>query len=107
MGMILLTCRPFLETGDREGPLRALDAVQRQYAELPLPGELAGLERVDSAAHYIRRITNIWAPVIKSHFRDALTRDLLQILSEWEDSGDTPVLTEPARRIFSRGDSIS
>jgi hypothetical protein len=41
-------------------------AVQRQYAELPLHGELAALERVDSASHYIRRITNIWAPVIKT-----------------------------------------
>jgi hypothetical protein len=105
IGMTLVPGRPFPETGDRQGPLRALAAVQRQYAELPLPGELAAMERVDSASHYVRRITGIWAPVIKSHSRDALTRDLLQILSEWEDSGDAAVLAEPARRIFSRGDS--
>ena len=95
--MTFLPGRPFPETGDRQEPLRALAAVQRQYAELPLPAELAALERIDSASHYIRRITGIWAPVISSHPRDALTRDLLQILSEWEDSGDAAVLAEPAR----------
>ena len=105
IGMTFLPGRPFPETGDRQEPLRALAAVQRQYAELPLQGELSTLERIDSASHYIRRIAGIWAPVIKSHPRGALTRDLLQILSQWEDSGDAAVLTEPARRIFSGGDS--
>ncbi len=105
IGMTSLPGRPFPETGDRQEPLRALAAVQRQYAELPLHGELATLERIDSASHYIRRITGIWAPVIKSHPCDALTRDLLQILSRWEDSGDAACLAEPARRISSRGDS--
>jgi Ser/Thr protein kinase RdoA (MazF antagonist) len=105
IGMTFLPGRPFPETSDRQGPLRALAAVQHQYAELPLPAELAALERIDSASHYIRRITDIWAPAVSSHPRDALTRDLLQILSEWEDSGDAAVLAEPARRIFSRGDS--
>lgn len=37
--------------------------------------------------------------------RDALTGDLLQILSRWDDSGDVAILAEPARRIFSRGDA--
>jgi hypothetical protein len=101
----LLPGRPFPETGDRREPLRALAAVQRQYAGLPLDGELAALERIDNAAHYIRRITGTWAPVISSRPRDALTRDLLQILSRWEESGDAAVLAEPARQIFSRGDS--
>ena len=103
--MTFLPGRPFPETGDRREPLRALAAVQRQYAELPLARELGTLERIDSASHYIRRITNIWAPAVSSHPRDALTRDLLQILSQWEDSGDAAVLAEPARRVFSRGDS--
>jgi hypothetical protein len=79
-----------------EGPLRALAAVQRHYAELPLPAELAALERIDSASHYVHRITSVWAPVIRSHRREALTRDLLQILSQWEDSGDAAILAEPA-----------
>jgi Phosphotransferase enzyme family len=105
IAMTLLPGRPFPETGDRREPLRALAAVQRQYAGLPLDGELAALERIDSASHYIRRINGIWAPVIKNHPRDALTRDLQQILSRWEESGDAAVLAEPARRIFSRGDS--
>ena len=105
IGMTLLPGRPFPETGDRREPLRALAAVQRSYAELPLPRELGTLERIDSAAHYIHRITSIWAPVITSHPRDALTRDLLQILSRWEDGEDAAILAEPARRIFSRGDS--
>jgi Ser/Thr protein kinase RdoA (MazF antagonist) len=105
IGMTFLPGRPFPETSDRQRPLRALAAVQRQYAGLPLSGELATLERIDSASHYIRRITGIWAPVIISHPRDALTRDLLQILSQWEDSGDAAVLAEPGRPIFSRGDS--
>ena len=105
IGMTLLPGRPFPETGDRREPLRALAAVQRQYAELPLPRELGTLERIDSAPHYIHRITGIWAPVITSHARDALTRDLLHILSRWEDGGDAAILAEPARRIFSRGDS--
>jgi hypothetical protein len=105
IGMTFLPGRPFPETGDRQEPLRALAAVQRQYTELPLPAELASLERIDSASHYVHRITNIWAPVISSHPRDTLTRDLLQILSGWEDSGDAAVLAEPARPVFSRGDS--
>jgi hypothetical protein len=105
IGMAFLPGRPFPETGDRREPLRALAAVQRQYAGLRLPRELGTLERIDSAAHYIHRITGIWAPVITSHPRDALTRDLLQILSRWEDGGDAAILAEPARRIFSRGDS--
>jgi hypothetical protein len=103
--MTLLPGRPFPETADRLEPLRALAAVQRQYAELPLSGELATVERIDAASCYIDRIANIWAPVISSRPRDALTRDLLLILSKWEDSGDAAVLAQPARRIFSRGDS--
>lgn len=105
IGMTFLPGRPFPETGDRQEPLRALAAVQRQYTGLPLPAELASLERIDSASHYVRRITSIWAPAVSGHPCDALTRDLLQILSEWEDSGDAAVLAEPARPIFSRGDS--
>jgi Ser/Thr protein kinase RdoA (MazF antagonist) len=105
IGMSFVPGRPFSEASDRREPLRALAGVQRQYAELPLHGELGILERVDSASHYVRRITGIWAQVIRSQPVDALTRDLLQILSRWEDSGDAAVLAEPARRIFSRGDS--
>ena len=105
IGMTFLPGRPFPETGDRQDPLRALAAVQRQYTELPLPRELGTLERIDSASHYIRRITNVWAPAVSIHPRDALTGDLLQILGQWEDSGDAAVLAEPARRVFSRGDS--
>jgi aminoglycoside phosphotransferase (APT) family kinase protein len=105
IGMSFVPGRPFAETGERRQPLRALAGVQRQYAELPLHGELSTLERIDSATHYVRRITSIWAPVIRSHPQDALTRDLLQTLSWWEDGGDAAVLAEPARRIFSRGDS--
>jgi thiamine kinase-like enzyme len=56
-------------------------------------------------SRYIHRITSVWAPVITSHPRDALARDLLRILGRWEDSGDAAVLAGPARRIFSRGDS--
>lgn len=66
--------------------------------QLPLSGELAALECIDSASHYPRRITNIWAPVIKGHPHDALARDLLKILGRREESGDAAVLAEPARR---------
>jgi hypothetical protein len=105
IGMSFVPGRPFPESGDWHEPLRALVGVQRQYAELPLHGELGTLERVDSASHYVRRITGIWAPVVRSRPGDALTRDLLRILSRWKASGDAAVLAEPARRIFSRGDS--
>jgi hypothetical protein len=80
-------------------------APRRPCGRTLTPIQPATLERIDSASHYIRRITNIWAPALSSHPRDALTRDLLQILSDWQDSGDAAVLGEPARRIFSRGDS--
>lgn len=105
IGMTFVPGRPFPETSDRHGPLRALAEVQRQYTQLPLRGELGTLERIDSADHYIRRITSIWAPALRSHPRDALTRDLLAFLSQWEDSADAAVLAEPAPAIFSRGDS--
>jgi Ser/Thr protein kinase RdoA (MazF antagonist) len=105
IGMTFLPGRPLPEASDNNGPLRALATVQRQYSEFALTGELATLERIDSASHYIHRITRIWAPVISSHPRDALTRDLAHILGRWENSGDAAVLAEPGRLIFSRGDS--
>jgi Phosphotransferase enzyme family len=105
IGMSFVQGQPFPQADDWHEPLRALAGVQRQYAEVPLHGELGTLERIDSASHYVRRITGIWAPVIRTRPGDTLTRDLLQILSRWEDGGDAAVLAEPARRIFSRGDS--
>jgi hypothetical protein len=36
--------------------------------------------------HYVQCITNIWAPAVSRHPRDALTGDLLQTLSRWEDT---------------------
>jgi hypothetical protein len=51
IGMALVPGRPFPETGDRQEPLRALAAVQRQYAELPLHGELAAHRGQAIAAH--------------------------------------------------------
>ena len=67
IGMTFLPGRPFPETSDREEPMRALAAIQRQYTELPLTRELGTLERIDSASHYIHRITDIWAPAVSSH----------------------------------------
>jgi thiamine kinase-like enzyme len=105
IGMTLLPGRPLPDIEDRREPLQALAAVLRQLAALPLAAELGSMARIDSASHYIRRITGIWAPALAGSPRDALTRDLQRILSQWAESGDAGILAEPAPRIFSRGDS--
>jgi Ser/Thr protein kinase RdoA (MazF antagonist) len=105
MGMTLLPGQPLLEARDSRRALRALAQVLRRFSSLPLDGELSAMTRIDSLDHYVRRITEVWAPALADHPRDGLTRDLLRIVSQWQSGNDTAILAEPVSRIFSRGDS--
>jgi phosphotransferase family enzyme len=105
LAMSLLPGVPVPELDHSEDALRGVVATMIDLSNLPLSGELADLERIDAAGHYIIRITRIWAGQLTEHPSDALTRDLIGLLDRWAASQDVEILAEPAARIFSRGDS--
>lgn len=105
IGMSSLPGRPFPWAGTGGEPLRAVAAVYRQYAALPLTAELGDLERAGPVSGCVRRITCTWAPALSDSPRDALARELLGMIDRWAGSGDAELLAAPAPRIFSRGSS--
>ncbi len=82
----------------QSGSLRGIHAV-------PLSGEFTGLIRIDSAGHYMKRITSIWAAQLAENPCDPLAGELHHLLDRWRDGPDAGILTGPAPRIFARGDS--
>ncbi|MFI0418646.1 phosphotransferase family protein [Spongiactinospora sp. 9N601] len=85
--------------------LKALATAHTRLQQLPLRGLLAETDRIDSAAHYIHRLTTIWPQQLADHRDDPLTADMFRLLSQWDASGDRQLLTEPAEPVFSRGDA--
>ncbi len=78
----------------------------RRFERIPFAGPLAAFERVDSAAHYVRRIVDIWPKQLAEQpLGDALTRDLQRLLDRWWQDGDRAVLAEPQPVVLSRGDA--
>jgi thiamine kinase-like enzyme len=78
--------------------------LNRIHAVTP-DAEFADLVRIDSADHYIQRITTIWGDQLSQQPRDALTRDLLALRERWLNSGDPQILAEPVPKTFSHGDA--
>lgn len=72
---------------------------------LPWAGVLARLPRVDSASHYMRRLTDTWPKLLAVHTRDPLTPAMQDLLSAWLRSNDVGLLSAPAEPVFSHGDS--
>ncbi|RBQ12123.1 aminoglycoside phosphotransferase family protein [Spongiactinospora rosea] len=85
--------------------LKALATTHTRLQQLPLHGLLAETDRIDSAAHYIHRLTTIWPQQLAQHRDDPLTADMFRLLTQWDASGDRQLLSEPAEPVFSRGDA--
>lgn len=104
VAMTMVPGTTVLDAADRAGALRAMVPVLQALRGLPL-GPFADLPRVDSIEHYVHRITKVWAPRLREETDDPLTGDLIKLLDDWEGSDDAWMLQEPAKRIWSRGDS--
>ncbi|MFF8992474.1 aminoglycoside phosphotransferase family protein [Streptomyces sp. NPDC014983] len=106
IGMTLLKGTPLLESPDREAALKGLAHTTQRLHDVPLTGLLAELERIDSGAHYMKRLTDSWPELLAGHEGDPLTADMRALLTAWHDSGDAELVvdtTTPA--VLSRGDS--
>ncbi|WP_095212683.1 aminoglycoside phosphotransferase family protein [Frankia sp. AvcI1] len=105
MTMLPGTCIPDLaDPLARVAALAGLAATLRPIHDVPWETGFERLPRVDSAAHYVARLTEVWPGQLDAQPDDPLTRDLRRLLKAWRDSGDAETLARPAARIFSRGD---
>lgn len=112
IGMSLVPGTPITMLADTArvtGALTGMARATRAMHVLPLAGLFARLDRVDSAQHYVTRLTDIWpgqlADHAAAHPHDRLTADMLALLRQWEARGDAAVLRQPAAVVFSRGDA--
>ncbi|MFF1712256.1 phosphotransferase family protein [Streptomyces sp. NPDC058268] len=106
IGMTLLNGTPLLESTDREAALKGLAHTTCRLQSVPLSGLLADLERIDSGAHYMLRLTGSWPELLAGHEHDPLTADMRALLTAWHNSGDAELLNKnTAPAVFSRGDS--
>jgi Ser/Thr protein kinase RdoA (MazF antagonist) len=106
IGMTLLHGTPLLESADREAALKGMALTTQRLHSVPLSGLLADLERIDSGAHYMLRLTGSWPELLTGHEDDPLTADMRALLTAWHDSGDAELVgdtTSPP--VLSRGDS--
>jgi hypothetical protein len=105
MTMLPGTSIPDLADGAaREAALAGLAATLRPIHDIPLDATFAMLPRVDSVAHYMARLTEVWPAQLDAQPPDGLTRELRRLLRAWWDSGDQETLARSAPRTFSRGD---
>ena len=102
--MTMVPGKTVLDAADRAGALRAMAPILQALRGIPL-GPFADLPRVDSIEHYVHRIAKVWAPRLREETDDPLTGDLIKLLDDWEGTNDAWVLQQPAKRIWSRGDS--
>ncbi|WP_232667878.1 aminoglycoside phosphotransferase family protein [Pseudonocardia sp. TRM90224] len=106
IGMTLLPGTSLLESPDREAALSGLAHTTQRLQSVPLSGLLAGLERIDSGAHYVNRLTNSWPTLLAGHEGDPMTAEMRARLTAWHDSGDAELLNDDGTgSVFSRGDS--
>jgi aminoglycoside phosphotransferase (APT) family kinase protein len=88
-----------------EASLAGLIETWRHIHAVRVEGPLADFVRIDSAAHYVERITDIWAKQLADHRTDPLTPRLEALLDHWSNSGDRQILAESQPPTFSRGDA--
>ncbi|WP_328373339.1 aminoglycoside phosphotransferase family protein (plasmid) [Streptomyces sp. NBC_00445] len=106
IGMTLLKGTPLLESADREAALKGLALTTQRLQYVPLSGLLADIERIDSGAHYMLRLTGSWPELLAGHEDDPLTADMRALLTAWHNSGDAALVNDnTAPPVFSRGDS--
>lgn len=104
VAMTMVPGQPVLDLAEPSTALRPAVAVLGQLQEIPL-GPFVDMPRVDSAANYLKRITEVWPGQLEECNDEPLTVDMWSLLGAWEQRGDAAVLAEPAPRTFSRGDS--
>jgi hypothetical protein len=75
--------------------LHALTDLHHHLQHVPLHGLLADLERVDSAAHYLHRLTTLWPARIAQTPGEPLTTDMHHLLAEWHQTGEAVLLAQP------------
>lgn len=97
IGMTLLAGTPLLAGADPQAALEGLARTCRRLREVPLSGLLAGLERVDSAAHYARRLTGSWPELLSRHEDDPLTADCVPCSPPGATATPTSWAARPAR----------
>jgi len=105
IGMTRLRGEPLQRAADLQAALRGLADTTARMRSAPLSGLLAELPRIDSASHYMRRLTDTWPKLLADHTSDPLTPAMQDLLTAWQRSNDTGLLSGPAERVFSRGDS--
>lgn len=104
VAMSMVAGEPVPDLAEPSTALRAVVSVLGQLRALPL-GPFADLPRVDTAASYMNRITEVWPSQLDEYASEPITADMRSLLDAWHRHNDATVLTEPAHRIFSRGDS--
>lgn len=107
VGMTLVTGTALSDEAPdhHEAGLAGLIETWRHIHAVQIDGPLADFVRIDSAAHYVERITDIWAKQLADHRSDPLTPRLQALLDHWSKSGDRQILAEPEPPTFSRGDA--
>jgi hypothetical protein len=105
IGMSLVPGTPITNLPDIGPALKALAFATQAMQAVPLAGPLATLNRIDSAQHYLTRITQTWPQQLADVPDEPLTRDMLKLLHRWQQLGDADTLAHPAPQVFSRGDS--
>lgn len=105
IGMTPLGGEPLLRATDRQAALWGLARTTARMQSIPLSGLLASLPRIDSASHYMRRLTDTWPKLLAAHTPDPLTPAMQDLLSAWRQSNDPGLLCAPAEPVFSHGDS--
>ncbi|TMC10372.1 MAG: aminoglycoside phosphotransferase family protein [Chloroflexi bacterium] len=88
-----------------EASLAGLIETWRHIHAVRVEGPLADFVRIDSATHYVERITNIWAKQLADNRTDPLTPKLEALVDRWAESGARQILAEPQPPTFSRGDA--
>ncbi|MFJ8966656.1 phosphotransferase [Lentzea sp. NPDC102401] len=105
LGMSLVPGSPADEDAFPSAVLADLACATRAIQEIPLTEPLASLPRVDSIAHYIARLTEIWPEQLAEEPGDEHTPEMLALLQRWHDGNDTDLLARPVPTVFSRGDA--
>lgn len=104
IGMTWLDGDPVLQAADLPAALRDLAGTTARLQSVPLSGLLAGLPRIDSGAHYARRLTSAWPEQLAAQPGDPLAPVMRGLLATWQRSGDAALLAMPAEPVLSHGD---
>lgn len=97
---------PELDADQHGAALKALAALHNRIHDMPIPSALTNTPRVDSWAHYTRRLTDVWPAQLADAADDPATPTMLRLLQAWTSRGDQLghiVHTGPL--VLSRGDS--